>query len=63
MAANKSHTRGRNKKEPNNQRYIAEKRQEKSHIRRIAAHLKRYGEGDLVAVKALQAYKVQAGVR
>lgn len=63
MAANKSHTRGRNKKSRNNLSYINEKRQEKSHIRRIKAHLLRYGEGDLVAQKALTDYKVQAGVR
>ena len=62
MAANKSHTRGRNKKSPQNNRYINEKRQEKSHIRRIKVHLKRYGVKDLIAVKALTEYKVRAGV-
>lgn len=33
---------GRNKKSPQNSRYILEHRHEKSHIRRMTAHMKRF---------------------
>ena len=39
-------------------RYKNERRHEKSHIRRIARHLARYGENDKVAVERLKVLKV-----
>ncbi len=62
---NKNRKIDRNRKRGNNGRYIAEHRHEKSHIRRIKAHLERYsktGHGDQVAKHALQEYKVRAGI-
>jgi hypothetical protein len=53
---------GRNLKSGNNLRYKAEKRHEKSHVRRITKHIKRYGETDKVAVAALKAYETKAGI-
>ena len=51
------------KTKPCNLRYKAEHRHEKGHIRRIAKHIKRYGDGDVVAVEALRLHRVAAGVR
>ena len=58
----KSSKADRNRKSPHCLRYKAERRHEKSHIRRIVKHLARYGD-DKVAKKALESYKYQAGVR
>lgn len=53
---------GRNKRKGHALAYRNESRQEKSHVRRITKHLKRYGEGDKVAVEALKLYKIKAGI-
>ncbi len=44
-----------------NARYKAEHRHEKSHVRRIAKHLK-YFPGDKAATAALVTYKARAGI-
>jgi hypothetical protein len=55
---------GRNVKSPHNMRYKNENRHEKSHIRRIKKHLKRYGANgkDKVATEALTNYEIKAGI-
>jgi hypothetical protein len=53
---------GRNTKSPHNVMYKNENRHEKSHIRRIKKHLKRYGESDKVATEALTNYEIKAGI-
>lgn len=58
----KNRKQGRTKKSGQNARYINEGRHNKSHVRRIGKHIERYGESDKVAVNALQAYKIKAGV-
>ena len=60
----RKHDRNR-KRSGHNARYIAEHRHEKSHIRRILAHLKRYSTTlkDLVAEEALKRYKLKAGIK
>jgi hypothetical protein len=59
----KNHKVDRQRKSPQNLRYINERRHQKSHVRRINKHIARYGNSDKVAVKALELYKVAAGVR
>jgi hypothetical protein len=51
------------RKSPQNLKYKAERRHEKSHIRRITVHMARYGEADKTASEALKKYKLMAGVR
>lgn len=48
---------GRNRK-GQNLRYIGERRHQKSHIRRIKTHLRRYGTNDLQAKASLQWYEM-----
>jgi hypothetical protein len=51
----------RNKKSGANLRYINERRHQKSHIRRITKHLKRFYD-DKVAIEALKNYKISIGI-
>lgn len=43
--------------------YYGEHRREKSHIRRILKHLKRYTGNDECALEALSRFKAAAGIR
>lgn len=53
---------GRNVKSGQNLAYKAERRQEKSHVRRIVKHLARFAN-DRAAGVALNRYKIAAGIR
>jgi hypothetical protein len=52
---------GRANRNQQNARYKAERRHEKSHVRRIAKHLKRF-PNDHYATQMLAQYKLKAGV-
>ena len=52
---------GRNSKGGQNARYKAESRREKSHVKRIARHLKRFPD-DHCAASMLTTYKKKAGI-
>jgi hypothetical protein len=58
MAANtkKQRKHGRNAKSGQNDAYKLEHRHEKSHVRRLSAHLLRYGKRDKKAVETLLWY-------
>lgn len=60
----KNRKQGRTRKSPANLRYIREERHSKSHVRRIASHIARYGTGgsDKVANLALRNYQIKAGI-
>jgi len=58
---NKNRKIGRIKKSSQNLRYRNENRHEKSHVRRIAKHLKRFPD-DKVATRELQRYKIAARI-
>lgn len=58
---NKSDKKDRSRKSPQNSRYKAERRHEKSHIKRLKAHLLRQ-PSDKPAKAALERYKIAAGV-
>jgi hypothetical protein len=63
-AGGKSSKKDRTRKSAQNLRYKNENRHAKSHVRRITKHIKRYGgTSDKVALKALDSYKRQAGIR
>lgn len=51
---------GRNKKAGQNARYIAERRHNKSHLRRITKHLMGHPK-DQVAVKMREVYYISSG--
>jgi hypothetical protein len=57
----KNKKQGRCRKSMQNLRYINEGRHNRSHVRRIAAHLVRF-PGDVAASAALQLYKIKAGI-
>lgn len=58
---NKNRKIGRIRKTAQNLRYKNEHRHEKSHIKRITKHLRRF-PADKVAETALRTYKYEAGV-
>lgn len=53
---------GRNRKSGQNLIYKAENRREKSHVKRIRCHLKRFGMGDQVSREALVRYAGKVGL-
>lgn len=57
----KNKKQGRQKKSPQNLRYINEGRHNKSHVRRIEKHLARFG-GDAIAAQQLRLYRIKAGI-
>lgn len=56
----KNRKQDRTRKSAQNVRYRNERRHEKSHVRRISAHLKKH-PGDKTAVNELTRYKAAAG--
>lgn len=57
----KNKKQGRTRKSAQNLRYINEGRHNKSHVRRIEKHLKRFPM-DVGAAQALRLYQIKAGI-
>jgi len=57
----KNKKQGRCKKSSQNLRYINEGRHNKSHVRRIEKHLRRFAN-DRAAMNALRLYQIKAGI-